>query len=153
MFHFEQVKIQLIFGCYFCKKDSLFLHSNSLGVKAHFCDFPSPFHMLVASQSNLSALVLDTTLLYKSGKSIPEGRVTTAYIRLIRKTEAVPRPSRLLPASLGDLALWPVLHVLRDSILAHLCSTAPPVLLWQVSGGVALLLCLRNISHPVEDTE
>ena len=60
-----------------------------------FCDFLSPFHMLVASQSNLFALVLDTTLL-KSGKRIPEGRVTTASTLLVRKTKAFPKPSRLL---------------------------------------------------------
>ena len=84
--------------------------------------------MLVASQSNLSALMLGTTLL-KSGKRIPEGRVTTAYTLLVRKTKAFPRSSRLLRTSHRALTLGPAPHVLHYSISVHLWSTALPVLL------------------------
>lgn len=64
-----------------------------LELRFTFCAFLSPFHMLVASPSNLSALVLDTTLLFKSGEGIPEGGVTTAHTRLVGKTAAARRPT------------------------------------------------------------
>ena len=94
-----------------------------------FCDFLSPFHMLVASQSNLSALVLGTTLLLKSGKRVPEGRVTTTYTLLVRKTKAFPKASRLLRTPHRALTLGPAPHVHHYSISVHLWSTALPVLL------------------------
>ena len=89
-----------------------------------FCDFLSVFHMLVASQSNLSALVLDTTLLFKSGKRIPEGRVTTTYTRLIRKTKCFPKSSRLLLTTHRVLTLCPVPHTLSYSISVRLVNSS-----------------------------
>ena len=93
-----------------------------------FCDFLSLFHMLVAWESNMSALVLETTFLFKSGKRILEGRVTTAYTYLIRKTKGFPKSSRLLLTTHRVLTLCPVPHI---SVTQFQCiwSTALPVLL------------------------
>ena len=89
-----------------------------------FCDFLSLFHMLVAWESNMSALVLDTTLLFKSGKRILEGRVTTAYTYLIRKTKGFPKSSRLLLTTHRVLTLCPVPHILSYSISVHLVNSS-----------------------------
>lgn len=82
--------------------------------------------MLVASQSNLFALVLDTTLL-KSGKRIPEGRVTTAHSWSGRQ-KLSPSPADFC-LHRTEPCLCPAPHVLRYSLSVHLRSTALPALL------------------------
>ena len=85
-------KSNLFLAVTFAKKTHFSFIVIVLELRFTFCEFLSPFHMLVASPSNLSALVLDTTL-FKSGKGIREGGVTTAHTRLVGKTAAARRPA------------------------------------------------------------